>query len=213
MVFLNSKVRKVLLMMCFVFTSILLVNSCNDSGGNSDEEGFNLKIEGVNGPTLSYSTDHLMITAVFEHIELTGGLRYSIPKYPNSYIEISPDFQSSGTLMSIYVAAEDIQGANLENLSPQKLPGGRPLPGVVSGQLPAVAFTIESFKGMSFYLGSSFFGVFIPLDIDLNNAMVTARFFSQGRRVGNLTLVGRDSNGENSGFLLMLNLKRSNEEA
>ena len=214
MVFFNSKVRKVLLMMCFVFTSILLVNSCKDRDQDSDESpgGFNLKIEGVNGPTLSYSTEYLTITAVFENIELIGGLRYAIPEYRNSYIEIDPDAQSSGTLMNIHVAIEDLEEDNLENLPSQKLPGGRSLPGVVSGQLPAVSFTIESFKGMSFYRSTSLFGVFIPLDIDLNNAMVTAHFFSHGKKVGLLTRIGRDTNGENSGFLLMLNLDTVDEE-
>ena len=93
-------------------------------------------------------------------------------------------------------------------LDPQALPGGRPLPGVPSGRLPAVAFSIEKFRNMSFYIGPQLFGIFVPiskLDIGENN-IITARFYAGGNRAGNLSLVGADENGEYAGALLMLDL-------
>ena len=61
----------------------------------------NLQIPGVDGPTLTLMDNELLIAMVFHNIELDGGLRYNIPKYPNSHIEISPHFQSGGTMMSV----------------------------------------------------------------------------------------------------------------
>ena len=51
---------------------------------------------------------------VVEGIQLDGGLRYNIPKYPNSYLEISPDLQSVGTLMAISVSLDDIFNDKLQ---------------------------------------------------------------------------------------------------
>ena len=144
---------------------------------------------------------------VFENINIQGGLRYNIPKYKNSYIEIAPDLQSDGTLMAVSVSLKDIFGDSLGQLDPQALPGGRPLPGVVNGRLPAVAFTIEKFKNMSFYLSSKVFGMFIPVKgLNIGGSIVTARFYTGKTRTGNISLVGEDANGENSGFLLMLDM-------
>jgi hypothetical protein len=95
----------------------------------------------------------MMISMVFENVQLDGGLRYNIPKYKYSFLEISPDLESNGTLMQVSVSLKDIVDGGLDQLDPQKLPGGRNLPGVASGSLPAVAFSIEKFHNMSLYLG------------------------------------------------------------
>lgn len=170
----------------------------------------NLEIPGVKGPTVTLLEDNVLISMVFEELVLDGGLRYKIPKYPNSYLEISPDFQSGGTLMAVSVSLQDVFNGEAKFLDPQKLPGGRALPGVINGQLPAVAFSIEKFKNMAFYLGPEVFGVFIPLkNLNLQGSIITARFYTGETRIGNLSLVGEDDNGENSGFLLMLDMKGS----
>ena len=63
---------------------------------------------------------------VFENIILDGGLRYPVPKYPNSYIEVSPHLQSGGTMMSVSISLDDVFNGDLPRLDPQALPGGRP---------------------------------------------------------------------------------------
>jgi hypothetical protein len=63
---------------------------------------------------------------------------------------------------------------------------------------------------MAFYLGPKFFGVFVPVKLDIGtNNIVTARYYSGKVRAGNISLVGPDENGENSGFVLLLDLSSS----
>ncbi len=195
--------HKSLLVGLFITFSAAFGTSCGDSSTQ-------LAIPGVDGPELTLEQDNLLIAMTFENIQLDGGLRYSIPEYNNSYIEVGPDLSSNGTLMSISVSLDDVFDDNLQLLDPQKLPGDRNLPGVASGALPAVAFTIPNWSNMTFYLGSKFFGVFVPVKMDIGtNNIVTARFYSGKVRAGNISIVGPDSNGENSGFVLLLDLSSS----
>lgn len=196
-VFAKSKV----LLLSALMAIGLLTTSCGNGTSAS-----NIQIPGVKNSAITLNNDSVLIAFVFSAIQLDGGLRYNIPKYPNSYLEISPDLQSGGTLMAISIALKDVN-SSLQLLDPQALPGGRALPGVASGRLPAVAFSITKFSGMSFYVGPKIFGVFIPLkNLGIGTSIITARYFVSSTRVGNISLVGADANGENSGILLMLDL-------
>ncbi|MBL6988363.1 MAG: hypothetical protein ISR65_01220 [Bacteriovoracaceae bacterium] len=186
-----------------LLSTFLLTTSCGDGKG-----GFNLEIPGVDGPHVALNEDDVVISVLFENIQIPGGLRYNVPKYNNSVIALEPDLQSDGTLMSMSIALDDVLGGNLDRLNPQTLPGGRDLPGISGGRLPAVAFTIEKFENMVFYLGPDLFGVFVPVNIKMQGTMLTSRYYSDGRRTGNITLVGEDQNGENGGFLLLLDMGR-----
>jgi hypothetical protein len=191
-----------------VFLTLMLSVSLFTTSCGSGKSGSNLSIPGVNGPVVTLQQDDVLISMVFDNIALQGGLRYAIPKYPNSYIEISPDLQSAGTLMSVSISLDDVFNGNLGKLDPQALPGGRALPGVASGALPAVAFSIEKFHNMGVYIGPDIFGIFIPVKgLNIQGSMITARFYAGGSRVGNLSLIGEDQNGEHGGFLLMLDMK------
>jgi hypothetical protein len=170
----------------------------------------NIQVPGVNGMSVKLNQDNVLISMVFQQIQLDGGLRYNIPKYPNSYLEISPDLQSNGTLMAISISLKDAFDSKLQTLDPQTLPGGRALPGVAGGRMPAVAFSIEKFHNMSVYIGPKLFGVFIPLNnLGIGNTMITARYYTGSNRIGNISLVGEDANGQNSGLLLMLDMGAS----
>lgn len=185
----------------------MILTACGDGS-----DGRNIDIPGVDGPTVTLNKDDVLISMVFENVELDGGIRYAIPKYDNSYIEVSPDLQSGGTLMSVSISLDDVFGGGLDSLPPQVLPGGRALPGVASGRLPAVAFSIEQFHNMAFYLGPDVFGFFVPANLGIGQSIATFRFYSSGSRVGNISLVGEDKNGENSGVLLMLDMKGSTKK-
>ncbi len=185
----------------FAIFTLGFATSCGNNSTN------NIQIAGMQGPTLTLMQDNLLISMVFENLQMDGGLRYNIPKYNYSYLEISPDLQSNGTLMSISVSLKDIMNGGLDQLDPQKLPGGRNLPGVTSGQLPAVAFSIEKFHNMSFYLGKDVFGIFVPTNVGVDGAIASFRYYAASKRAGTISLIGKDQNGENSGVLLMLDMK------
>lgn len=183
----------------------VLSTSCGD--GTSAQ---NIQVPGVQNMSVTLVQDNVLISMVFENLQLDGGLRYNIPKYPNSYLEISPDLQSAGTLMAINISLKDALDGRLQTLDPATLPGGRALPGVAGGRLPAVAFSIEKFKNMGFYIGPKLFGVFIPVKgLGIGNSIITARYYTGSNRIGNISLVGEDANGENSGILLMLDMSNS----
>ena len=186
-----------------VSIAILTMGFASSCGNNTTS---NIQIAGVQGPNLSLIQDNLVVSMVFENIQLEGGLHYNIPKYKYSFIEISPDTQSSGTLMNITISLKDIIDGNLDTLDPQKLPGGRNLPGVASGELPAVSFSIQKFTNMAFYLGKDLFGIFVPINVGVDGAIANFRYFMNSKLAGTISLVGIDSQGENSGILLMLNL-------
>lgn len=195
----NSLLKRYSLLLLTIL-GLLSFTACN--GKNS-----NVKIDGIDGPTVTLLEDNLMISMVLENVQLDGGLRYNIPKYPNSYIEISPDLQSSGTLMSVSIAIDDMLDTDLQGLDPQKLPGGRPLPGVVSGALPAVAFSIEKFNNMSVYVGPEVFGIFVPVNLNVENSILSFRYYISEKRAGTVSVVGNDQDGENGGVLLLLDIK------
>lgn len=195
-----SKSRTLLL------SSVLALGLFSTSCGNGTSAS-NIKVPGVSNMSVTLMQDNVLISMVFDSIQLDGGLRYSIPKYPHSYLEISPDLQSAGTLMAISISLKDVFDTNLQLLDPQSLPGGRALPGVVGGRLPAVAFSIEKFHGVSFYLGPKLFGIFLPLkNLGIGTSIITARYYTGKNRIGNISLVGQDANGEHSGLLLMLDM-------
>lgn len=198
----NLFAKTKLLVLSAVVSVGVLSTSCGDGTSSS-----NINVPGVKGMSVTLQQDSVLISMVFQSIQLDGGLRYNIPKYPNSYLEISPDLQSAGTLMAINISLKDALNTNLQLLDPQTLPGGRSLPGVAGGRLPAVAFSIEKFKNMSFYLGPKIFGVFIPLkSLGIGSSIITARYYTGSNRIGNISLVGEDANGDNAGLLLMLDM-------
>ena len=194
-----------------LFIALLLGLSTLFTGCGKDS-GRNIDIPGVQGPTVTLTGDKVLISLVFENMVLDGGLRYNIPKYDHSYLELSPDLQSGGTMMAISVDLDDVFGGTVGQLDPQTLPGGRALPGVTGGSLPAVAFSIEKFHNMAFYLGPDVFGVFIPVDLGIDNAIATFRYYIGKKRMGNISLVGNDSNGENGGILLLLDMNASTQK-
>jgi hypothetical protein len=183
--------------------TVLTLGFATSCGNNSTS---NVQIAGLKGPTVSLLQDNMMISLVFNDIQLDGGLRYNIPKYKYSFLEISPDVESNGTLMQVSISLKDIVDGGLDKLDPAKLPGGRNLPGVTSGSLPAVAFSIEKFNNMSLYVGKDVFGIFIPAAIGVDGAIASFRYYIGQKAAGTISVVGKDANGANAGVLLMLNM-------
>lgn len=154
----------------------------------------------------SYVNNYFMLSTTFTQLRLDGGGRFAFDKkLPNSYLEIGPDFQSNGTLVTVALASADITAAGgLHSFDPTTLPGGRPLPGVADGQLPGVAIQIQKLGNIALYFGGGAFGVFVPVSLGVKDAIATFRFYADGQRVGNISLVGSDASGKNAGFLVLI---------
>lgn len=166
--------------------------------------GTNIVIPGVKGPNLNLTNTHVLITAVFENLNLGVGLRYKIPGSKDSYVELSPDLQSSGTLLSVGLSIQDVFGGEVEDLRPMGLPGGRALPEIPGGRMPGTKFSIKNFTNMVFYLDERKYGLFFPMDITI--FMPTGFDFHVGSKVvGRMHIISPDLSDSNSGFLLMLN--------
>lgn len=193
-----SKIR-ILVTGCFMIFALMFATSCGESGTN-------VTIPGLQGPTVVINGNQVLVSMILENLVIDGGLRYNIPDHPSSYLEIGPDLQSGGTLVSFSFDINDVLNGELRGFDPQRLPGGRALPGVSTGSLPALAFSIERFHNISIYYGPKAFGLFIPANIGVNGAMATFRYYIGGKRMGNLTIVGADERGENAGVLLLLDM-------
>lgn len=197
------KLLKETLLPSLLATLLVLSAGCGDG-----KSKFNPEIPGVQGPTVTIVEQNVLITTIMDNMHVDAGFRYYIPDFPNSYIEISPDPQGDGTFFSISMAITDLFQDYLTDLEPQTLPGGRAFPGLITGKLPAVAYSIEEFQNISFYIGKSLFGLFIPVStLDfMGENILPMRFYSGNNRIGNVAIVGKDENGENSGILLMIDM-------
>lgn len=176
---------------------------CGGAGG-----GLNPEIAGVDGPNVEMIDGRFIMSMTFENISFDGGLTLPIPKYPNSSLAIGPDFESDGMLIVFTVAIEDFVNINDRFMDPQTLPGGRPLPGVAAGQLPALALKVPEVLDSVFYVGPKVLGLFVPFKrLDLKGGILTFRFHdTDGVRVGNISLVGQDQNKDNAGLLMLVNV-------
>lgn len=198
---LKNKFLKILTLTGLLIASV----SCGNSG--------EVSIPGVQGPTVNLLEDNLVVSMVLEDVSIMAGATYKVPKYKKSYIGLNPNLEGVGAVLTFTVSLDDIFSSDVKELDPKTLPGGRMIPGVASGALPAVAFSVDSLKNMAFYVGPSIFGMWIPLpNFDLYGFAWTKAFTVGEKRVGNITLFGKDENGENAGFFLGLSVKQAYQE-
>lgn len=179
----------------------ITLSACGGTGA-----GVNPSIDGVVGPDVELVNGRLVLSMVFKNLQIDGGATIPIPKYPNSSVQVGPDFQSAGTLLVLTVSVTDFLGDKGTFFNPQTLPGGRPVPSVASGSLPAVAIQVPQLFNSVFYVGPQVLGFFVPFNkLDLAGSILTFRFHNKaGEAVGILGLVGSDSTGKNAGILAMI---------
>jgi len=184
--------------------AVLMAITLSACGGSN--AGSNPTIAGVTGPDVEVVNGRLILSMVFNDIHIDGGATIPIPKYPNSSIQIGPDFQSAGTLLVLTISVSDFLGDKGTFFNPQTLPGGRPLPGIAAGVMPAIAIQVPQLMHMVFYVGPQVLGVFVPFNkLNLQGAVVSFRFYNkQGNPVGMLSLVGSDAQGQNAGILALV---------
>ena len=168
----------------------------------------------MQGPYILLEENTLNISLIIEQLSFDGGFRKDIPRYRDSYIEVAPDAGSEGMMVSMQFNLNNFFDTELYGEERQKLPGGRALPGVPFGRLPGVRLTVDAFYGTTFYLNKKFFGVFLPFSLNIGtNNIVTFRYYTKGQRAGNISLVGADEYGENSGLLILLDIGKTTRAA
>lgn len=196
----TNNVKKIVLAGMVALTPVAFTG-CGGAGS-----GLNPQIAGVTGPNVEFVNGRVMLSMVLQNITIDGGATIPIPKYPNSSLQVGPDFQSTGTLVMLTINAADFLGSGATGLDPQALPGGRPLPSVAAGALPAIALKVPQLSNMVFYVGPEVMGFFVPFNkLDLAGSILTFRFHNtEGEAVGILALVGSDQHGANAGILAMM---------
>ena len=190
------KARGVILSL--TLAALLFTSSCGKEGG--------FKIPGVDGPHIDLDETRLMISMTFTKFTIGVGSRYEIPKYPNSYVEIGPGVSPTGTFLALNFDLEDLLDGRLQVQEPQSLPGGRAIPGLRSGKLPGVAFSVKRWKNITLYMGNKIFGIFIPHEHGYNGQPVLLPFKKGDKQIGLIGAIGADDKGENAGFLLLLDM-------
>lgn len=184
--------------------AVLMAVTLTACGGKGT--GKNPLISGVTGPDVEVVNGRLIMSMVFQDIQIDGGATIPIPKYPNSSVQVGPDFASAGTILVLSVAVTDFLKDKGTLFNPQTLPGGRPIPGIASGVVPAIAIQVPQLMNMVFYVGMEVLGVFVPFSkLDMQGAIVSFRFYNKaGEPVGMLSLVGNDTAGQNAGILALV---------
>jgi len=190
----------------FLICTLIIVFSLSGCGGSPGGIVENPQIDGITGPNVALLNGSVIVSMIFHNITIDAGATIPIPRYPNSSFQLGPDFQTGGMLLALTLSIVDFLGNQGVGLDPKTLPGGRPLPGVAAGALPAIAVLIPVLRQSILYIGPSVIGLFVPFGkIDLEGIILTFRFFDTNKNpVGNLSLVGADGRGENSGLLALM---------
>jgi len=199
--------RPARLVVSFVATFALALTAPACGKGSSK----NVKIDGVDGPKVNFVDGKLTMAVVLQNAQIDYGMRIPLPYMPQSFLEVGPDFASNGYLINLGIDAKDVIALakdHVKELDPMTLPGGRPLPGISEGFLPGLAVQVPKLNDLVFYVGAALFGVFIPVELPWKDYIGTFRFHDgAGDSIGNISIVGKDTEAHTSGFLLLLNLR------
>ncbi len=177
------------------------LSACGGKGANG-----NTAISGITGPSVAVVNGDVVLSLTLNNVSVQGGLSLPIPKYPNSSLSVGPDFQSAGTLIVLTLNVKDFLGGKTLILDPQTLPGGRPLPTVGAGALPALALQIPQLFNTVLYLGPQVIGFFVPVKgLNIAGSILSFNFYnSTNVKVGTVSIVGADASGSNGGLLVLM---------
>jgi hypothetical protein len=166
----------------------------------------------IPGAKTTLETDETTFTLTYKFTSLPPSIHskllYEIPNYSNSKIDIDFNDKTRETTLKLIIAKADLTNSILDGLKEMSLPGGRALPGLAKGKLPAEIVTVENFEEMVLYNNSKtgLFGVFVPFKNVGGTTVLTDKFFMGTTRVGNISAVGKDTSNQHAGILLLLNI-------
>jgi len=177
---------------------LLLLTTSNASAGV-------LSIPGLRGPFFSIKDNHVRLELSCDELMMDGGLTYMFGGNTHSYLELSPHLTSEATIIKLSLSLKDASNSCTICL-PSHLPGERAFPGIFSDSLPTIAIELKESR-VRIYMGDELLGVFIPMHIGIPHTIATFRLRSDRQKIGNISVVGLDKDGKNSGLFFLLNTK------
>ncbi len=167
-------------------------------------QGDDLNLPGVDGPRFHVSNGMVIADLKLENLNFNVQTEFTIPKLENSFIAVNGS-ADAGTDISLHFDPQDVISTDFDLVDPNTLPDGRAFPLLPDGTLPSIAINIPSMKNTTFYASKEVVGFFIPYTHGIGIDMAQ-RIVVNGKDVGFAALVRADSNGENSGFLIILEI-------
>ena len=202
--FMKTKVAPIKVFLNFsLLLFITLTQSCSGEKAIS-----NLKIPGLEGPFVSLVNKKILIDAVFtDKTFVKRDQKLALPKLKKSFLKIGPAMESGkGTALAFSIDINDVLEESRFRFGNLTLPGGRPIPGIKGGTLPAISFSVKKLHNMVFYIGFKALGLWIPLACYTKKMIITKNFVIGKKVIGSLSLVGVDRNNKNAGVMLIINI-------
>lgn len=174
------------------------------------EQGKLPKVPGINGPNLNVQDGRIKLSVGFERIRLPGGATLPIPKMDNSTVTFGVDL-NGGSFIKVDFDPKDLEGDDLKFPPPEKLPDGRDFPFKIEGTLPVIAVNLPRVLDMTLYMGDSYFGFFIPINLPPKldfKTDVSIDLVINGKSLGAIAWMSKRSSQDISGLVLMLSKKK-----
>lgn len=188
--------------------SMLLFSAC----GSREGEGAAGEVPGVEDFFFSMERGRATLSVVFTDLRVDAGLQVPLGTIRDSYIELSPDFQSNGMLFQVSVSLRQLFSGG-ENLARFGLPDGRPIPHIRSGSLLGRLIDIPVFNWGVLYQEEDIFGIFLPLNLNLLPLNVTVRMRDEfGNLLGVFTAIAKGDDEDISGVLFLFPVEGSTGE-
>lgn len=193
------------LKIAFLTLTLLLATSC----GNTPKLP---EIPGVKGPLFNLLDGKVLITVKLLKANLGIGAKVPIPKTKDSFFEVSPNLEDSGTLVVFHLDVDDLKNMDIGVGDGNTLPDGRPIPGIPGGTLETSLRINTEILDMSFYFHKNLFGFYVPLGWNTNGLGGSYDVIINDKNIGMLGLVPSDTQGRGAGFILFLRLQQLNNK-
>lgn len=147
--------------------------------------------------------DPVTLTLPLKDLEITVGVRIPIKDLDGAFVELIPQMGNNPATVILSVPAATFDNPAFRLRDPATLPGGRPLPRIVEGKLPAIALEIPQWRHIVFYLGLETAAIFVPTKGKDPNVQITLPISDgSGRDIGFITRVPQDNSGQNGGYFV-----------
>ncbi len=168
------------------------------------------QINGISGPYINVVDGKIRVTIKFLNLQLDGGAGIIIPETHNSSLELMPNVEDGGMMLTMSIDTEELKDINIGIGDSNTLPDGRPLPGFPGGSIQN-SLRIDTKVGkqdVSFYFHQKFLGLWMPFGFETAQISGYWNINVNSKNVGFLGIVGNDvANNRKAGGVLLLRLE------